>query len=137
MRIVLFSIALSLSLVGALQAQKANNGEVLRVVLSYPGGKTTVNGKVVPNHKGASEYFETFSRPGYPFEARKVHASGNGIFRIFVNRPGKVTRVDVLVSTGYAVLDNESVRTLLAWQGKPGPLRQIDVPISFVLTIGP
>jgi TonB family protein len=138
MRIVLYLAVFFLSFGGVLHAQKSNNDAVLKVVLrSSSGGTTTVNGKIVPNHKGVSEYFVTYPHPGYPVEARKLHATGNGIFRILLNRQGKVTGVAVQVSTGFVILDDESVRTIWSWQGKPGPLRQIDVPIWYQLSVRP
>ena len=67
----------------------------------------------------------------------KARPDAPGFLSSFQDSEGKVTTVVVRKSTGYAILDNEVVKTLLSWQGKPGPIREIDVPIDFQLTIGP
>lgn len=71
--------------------------------------------------------------PEYPFEAQRNGWSGRGVYRAFVTAQGKVTRVQVLKSTGHPILDDVVVRAALQWRGRPGRAREIDFPMIFVL----
>src|SRR2546430_6969792 len=57
----------------------------------------------------------------YPFEARARHMTGYGLFDIwFRTETGMVTRVDVLRSTGFKLLDDAAIKGLSRWRAKPG-----------------
>ena len=43
--------------------------------------------------------------PAYPYEARRAHMEGRGVFRMYVDENGIVTRIGVMKSTGYKLLD--------------------------------
>lgn len=71
-------------------------------------------------------------RPEYPYKLREMHMTGNGLFKVLVDEKGKVTDVLTMQSTGHVELDAESVKALKRWRGRPGPKRDIDLPITFV-----
>jgi TonB family protein len=70
--------------------------------------------------------------PQYPYEARRNHWSGRGVYRAFVTPEGKVTRVIILHSTGHWVMDDMVIRAALQWRAKPGRPKEVDFPIIFV-----
>src|SRR2546423_13296522 len=57
--------------------------------------------------------------PLYPYEARRNHWSGRGVYRAFVTIEGRVNRVIILHSTGHSVLDDMVIRWALSWRAKP------------------
>src|SRR4051794_1598454 len=69
----------------------------------------------------------TFSpSPGYPYEARKWHMTGTGLYLIRVEiKTGKVKRVTVARSTGHDILDRSAIFALERWRFQPGKLRPI------------
>lgn len=76
-------------------------------------------------------------RPEYPFEARRTHQQGAGYVRVYVERDGSVTAVKMLKSTGHQLLDASCLKAFRSWSLKPGARREIDVPVSFMLSPGP
>ncbi len=70
--------------------------------------------------------------PLYPYEARRNHWSGRGVYRAFVTPEGRVSRVIILHSTGHSVLDDMVIRWALSWRAKPGRPKEVDFPIIFV-----
>ncbi|MGZ4982890.1 MAG: energy transducer TonB [Chthoniobacterales bacterium] len=70
----------------------------------------------------------------YPFEARRWHITGKGLFRVTIDATtGYVTRVAVLHSTGNRGLDQSAVAGLRQCQWKPGKWKEIDIPVDFTL----
>ena len=69
--------------------------------------------------------------PVYPESARAKRAEGNGIFRLQVGSDGRVSRVDVLESTGNAALDRAALTALQGWKYEPGAVKEAIVPILF------
>ena len=69
----------------------------------------------------------TFSPfPGYPYEARKWHMTGTGLYLLRVDiKTGKVKRVTVARSTGHGILDRSAIFALERWRFQPGKLRPI------------
>ncbi len=74
-------------------------------------------------------------KPIYPHDEHSWSIrEGRGIFRLFIDEStGKVTRVNVLKSTRYGVLDGAAIRALRQWRLKPKTWKQIDVPVTFKL----
>src|SRR5713101_7387426 len=67
-----------------------------------------------------SEYLLYYPTPEYPLEARRQHMTGMGIFVLQVDAPsGVVTRVRVVPSTGFPMLDKSAVDTLKRWRFRP------------------
>jgi protein TonB len=77
----------------------------------------------------AGLYYPT---PEYPLEARRQHMTGTGIFVLEVDAPsGVVTRVRVVRSTGFPMLDKSAVTTLKRWRFRPNTVAKIRIPITF------
>lgn len=70
--------------------------------------------------------------PQYPVEAQRRNQRGQCYVRLYVARDGTVTRVKILQSTGYELLDASCMQAFGTWRFKRGLRREIDVPISFV-----
>ena len=71
--------------------------------------------------------------PAYPYEARRAHMEGSGVFRMYINENGIVTRIGVMKSTGYKLLDVNASYGLMYWKAKPGHRREVDMPVTFTL----
>ena len=73
-------------------------------------------------------------KPEYPYKLRFVQRlEGSGVFRMFVDEHGKVANVTVLQSTRHPELDAEAIKGLIRWKARPGPKREVDIPITFSL----
>ena len=75
--------------------------------------------------------FAPLPRSTYKLGALKV--SGSGLFRLFVDEQGKVTSVSVLKSIGHPQIDGAMAKTFIKWRAKPGPKREVDIPVDFGL----
>jgi TonB family protein len=74
-------------------------------------------------------------QPKYPKEARWRRLRGSGVFRLFLDeKTGRVMRVEVIHSAGSRILDASAADALRQWQLKPGKWKQIDVPVTFILS---
>ncbi len=78
--------------------------------------------------------FLKFGTIDYPREARRLHWSGNGIFRVYVRPNGTVKTVGVVKSTGHPDLDLAAAAGLYHCLARPGGRREIDMPVSFTLS---
>ena len=75
-------------------------------------------------------------RPDYPYELRARHVAGNGLFRVTLDMTtGSVSKIAMVQSTGVAALDNSAMKALRQWQWKPGKWKEIDVPITFAMSL--
>ncbi|HSH38184.1 MAG TPA: energy transducer TonB [Chthoniobacterales bacterium] len=78
---------------------------------------------------------KVFSRlllPEFPYEARRNSWSGRGTFRAHVSAEGKVTRVEVVKSTGHGALDDAVLRAVRHWRAHPGRKMEVDFPMAFI-----
>jgi TonB family protein len=73
--------------------------------------------------------------PDYPRCARARHLTGSGVFRMRVDKQGRVTTVTVLKSTGHKELDSLAVEALSRWRGRPGPKWDLHIPITFRMDV--
>ena len=95
--------------------------------------------RISVNHAPVSRYpdlkgvFIAMPTPVYALELRRPDITGSGIFTLSVDERGKVTDVAVRKSTGHHELDLQAIYGLRQWRAKPGPQRQIDVPMTFSL----
>ena len=65
-------------------------------------------------------------QPQYPLGARLGHITGTGMFRLHVLlQTGRVNSLEVVQSTGHAVLDKAATDTLKAWRFKPAALQPL------------
>ena len=70
--------------------------------------------------------------PEYPYEARRDHWSGSGIYRAFVTPEGKVTKVTVVKGARYRVMDDAVIYAARRWRAKPGRSREVDFSMTFI-----
>ncbi len=71
--------------------------------------------------------------PAYPYEARRAHATGSGVFLLRFNPDGEIIDVAVSRSTGRAILDQVSLKTFRGWRCQPGAYAAVYVPVTFTL----
>jgi TonB family protein len=105
-----------------------------------PGSAVDANGRrhTEPAHSSAlSPWMKDRVKsvaPYYPIEDRRLHHTGLGWFRIYLDlNSGAVSRVLVLHSTGFVTLDNSVSSTLRQWRWRPGKWKEIDLPVKFVI----
>jgi TonB family protein len=72
--------------------------------------------------------------PKYPYEARRAGLQGAGVFRMYIDQSGVVTRIGVMKSTGHEMLDLAASAGLACWRAKPGRRRELDMPVKFTLS---
>jgi TonB family protein len=74
-------------------------------------------------------------RPEYPYEARRMHATGSGVCVMTVDvSSGAVTDATMATSTGNSVLDNAATSAFKRWRFKPGTVTKVRTPITFTMT---
>ena len=77
-------------------------------------------------------YFLEIHRPNFPDTAATLHKSGEGCFRLTIDRAtGAVTEVKVLKSTGVKILDDSAAATFLQWKAKPHLIDHAVLPVEF------
>ena len=75
--------------------------------------------------------------PYYPYEDRRLHHTGIGLFRLYLDlKTGFVREVTVLKSTGFATLDNAAITTFRGWRWRPSLWKEIDIPVNYTLSHG-
>src|SRR4051794_17933483 len=76
-------------------------------------------------------------RPAYPYEARKKHLEGRGLFVMHIDPDtGAVSSVTVAKSTGHAILDQAAVDGLSKWKFRVPLLCKPDLkcPIAYTMS---
>jgi TonB family protein len=73
-------------------------------------------------------------RPNYPLYARQYHWTGEGLFACHIRPDGTVASVDVLRSTGHAMLDRAAIKALRQWRFQSGDMNAIKIPINFSMS---
>ena len=72
--------------------------------------------------------------PLYPYEARRAHQEGTGLYRMYINADGSVRAVGVMKSTGSKSLDLAAAGGLGHCHAKPrGHPFEVDMPVTFVM----
>ena len=72
--------------------------------------------------------------PTYPYEARRLHTFGSGVVRLKVDpETGNVAEATMQLSTGSAILDNETLSALRLWKFKPHTATRAKIPITYTL----
>jgi TonB family protein len=69
--------------------------------------------------------------PNYPPEAYTAAIKGTGHFRIVFDTDGHAKNVQIVSSTGAALLDRAAMTAFQQWKSDPGPEWSIVVPVSF------
>jgi TonB family protein len=70
--------------------------------------------------------------PTRPIQARSLR--DEGLARLYINQRGAVTSVKIIRSTGNRDYDADAVDAFRRWRTRPGPVREIDLPITAVTT---
>jgi TonB family protein len=87
-----------------------------------------------PPAASPKEYARYAARPEYPLEARRHHMEGRGIFAMHIRPNGTVASVEIVKSTGYAVLDGAAISALRQWRFHPKPFKRVvTTPMSFTI----
>jgi TonB family protein len=75
-----------------------------------------------------------YIEPEYPHEDIAYRHQGAGLFRISIDpRTGLVTRIEVVISTGFPSLDRSAIAAIRRWRWKPQTWKQVDTPIQFTM----
>ncbi len=70
----------------------------------------------------------------YPYEARRAHVGGRGIYRLYIKRDGSIRAVGVMKSTGSQFLDDSAAASLGHFHARPrGHAFEVDLPVNFSL----
>jgi TonB family protein len=70
--------------------------------------------------------------PEYPEKEKEQRHAGSGLYRLTVDlATGSVTKVRVIQSTGYSLLDQAAIASFQRWRWKPGEWREVDMPVTF------
>ena len=70
--------------------------------------------------------------PRYPYELRARHIEGAGVFQLRIRADGTVSSVDILQTTGNAVLDECARSAYLKWRFRPpGSATKVQIPLTF------
>ncbi len=72
--------------------------------------------------------------PYYPVALRQRAITGSGVFRLYLDEQGKVTKIGVMESTGSKELDASALKALVRWRARPGAKREVDQPVTFTKT---
>lgn len=70
----------------------------------------------------------------YPYEARRMKATGSGVVVVSVAPGGNVTSASMGKSTGSSILDNAATSAFRSARFKPGTAPTVKIPITFTLT---
>lgn len=73
--------------------------------------------------------------PQYPPFPTWTSKQGSGVYELHVNNVGRVTKVNVVKSSGDVTFDTVTVNTLAEWRLRIGP-KVIELPLAFTLTPG-
>ena len=71
--------------------------------------------------------------PAYPRSAGWTNKQGKRVYELHAGANGKIQQLRILKSSGDAVFDQETVKTLRRWRLRRGPL-VLELPLSFRLT---
>ncbi len=99
-----------------------------------PGGASMSSGSGGSMSSGKAVAINA-PRPEYPEEARLNHTTGRGVVEMTVDTAtGRVTNVEMVQSTGSAVLDNAVTSAFRRWRFRAGTATRVRTPITFTLT---
>ena len=96
-------------------------------VLAEPSGSPS---------KDNTAYVVHMQRTNYPFELRSRHVEGTGLFLLHVRADGSVQSVDIVQSTGNAILDSEAKWAFLGWRFRPGHSMNVKMADTFSIKHG-
>ena len=71
-------------------------------------------------------------RPEYPHTLAVRGIGGRGVVRLSIDpKTGQVTRVRMLETTGYNMLDESAMKAFRQWRFRPGTVPEVTIPIEF------
>lgn len=108
---------------------------VTAIVFHAPAATATQQGEAPED---ARQYVTYSPYPEYPYIARRERWEGAGLYRLSIDRQaGVVTKIQVLQTTGYKVLDSVAIKALQKWRFRtPIPFHGVRIPVRFELTKG-
>ena len=72
--------------------------------------------------------------PSYPNTEIFARHEGIGFFQLKLDsKTGSVSKVTILKSTGFDLLDERAISALRRWRWRPGKWREIIIPVKFNL----
>lgn len=84
--------------------------------------------------KEAAQVLRYVVKPEYSLEARRMRASGTGIFELrFDYETGQLKAIDIVESTGSRVLDHDAIDGLKEWKAKPHTIHFMRIAIEFTI----
>jgi TonB family protein len=69
--------------------------------------------------------------PTSPIDKRALREEG--LARLHINQRGTITSVQILRSTGHRQYDADAADTFRRWRTRPGPAREVDLPLTAVM----
>jgi TonB family protein len=72
-------------------------------------------------------------KPAYPYEARKNHFEGAGLFELHILPDGAVQSVKVIKSIGHSILDQAAIEAFRRWTVRPHSIEVVRLPIEYML----
>ena len=75
-------------------------------------------------------------RPFYPFDLRKWHIEGTGLFLLHVRPDGSVQSVETVQSTGNSNLDGSAKAAFLRCRFRPGRSMNVKMAMTFSVKHG-
>jgi TonB family protein len=75
----------------------------------------------------------SFAAPPYPYEARRAHLTGSGIYEAYLRPDRTVAKVVVIKSAGYRVLDDYAIAVFREWRFSKAPptVNKVRIPLTF------
>ena len=75
--------------------------------------------------------FSSTPVPGYPKEALDKDWGGIGLFQLYFDNGGSVTKVELMISTDHQLLDQAAIAELNQWKCQPDALSSAMIAVSF------
>ena len=67
----------------------------------------------------------------YPEEAQKTKTTGAGVYQLRIDKSGTTSAVEIVKSSGSAVLDKAATTSFRKWRFKPGIFTAVRIPVSW------
>ncbi len=112
-------------------ARKEPPAKITKVSEAPPRKQTAA--PVQPRPSSASTAPVFIFQPGPTEEMNVGSLRGPGLARLSINARGKVSAVTIVESTGQRRFDSDAADILHRWRVKPGPPREIEVPLTDVM----
>jgi TonB family protein len=114
-------------------------GETAEVPVTFEGPRGPGSARPPPTESNLPRdwrhYIVEYPKPEYPYEARARHITGSGLYLITFSRDGHAEKVQVLQSTGSAILDSAVVQAFQKWHAVANPpFAQAKVPVTFSMS---